>query len=61
MTDWMCTKCMWKGKYKESMPVMYRGIDWQNCPSCGAVAIPITEKFPFQWDDNQSKTMGGIK
>ena len=45
---WICTQCGWGGKYTDAAPVMYHGVDWQNCPSCGAVAIPITEKFPFE-------------
>jgi len=32
---------MWSGKYKDTNPVMYHGQDWQNCPSCEAVAIPM--------------------
>lgn len=38
--EWACTKCRWTGPYKDTAPVMYRGRDWQNCPSCGAAAIP---------------------
>lgn len=40
--DWTCTRCGWAGPYKDTAPVMYKGIDWQNCPSCGHVAIPGT-------------------
>ena len=39
--NWICTSCMWSGKYKDTNPVMYHGQDWQNCPSCEAVAIPM--------------------
>ena len=39
--NWYCTKCMWSGKYKETIPVMYNALDWQNCPSCTAIAIPV--------------------
>ena len=42
---WMCTKCMWQGVYSETKPVMYRGIDWQHCPSCNSVAIPLLGSF----------------
>lgn len=40
---WICTKCAWQGSEEETDPVMYRGVDWQNCPSCQAVAIPAGE------------------
>lgn len=40
---WICTKCAWQGPEEETDPVMYRGVDWQNCPSCRAVAIPAGE------------------
>ncbi len=43
MTKWICTKCVWQGPEEETEPVMYRGVDWQNCPSCRAVAIPAGE------------------
>lgn len=38
--DWKCTRCAWQGDYWSTMGVMYGGVDWQNCPNCGAVAIP---------------------
>ena len=41
---WICTKCVWKGKYEETMPVMYHGVDWQNCPSCKSPVIPKLKK-----------------
>lgn len=44
-TEWICTSCVWKGFYKETIPVMYHGIDWQNCPSCNAVAIPVPKEI----------------
>lgn len=37
---WNCTRCIWEGQYDETDGVMYRGVDWQHCPSCGAIAIP---------------------
>lgn len=42
--EWICTSCMWSGKYKDTIPVMYHGNDWQNCPSCNTVAIPMEKK-----------------
>lgn len=39
-TKWACTRCLWKGLYADTRPVMYRGVDWQRCPSCQTIAIP---------------------
>ena len=58
MREWICTKCSWKGEYQDTMPVMYHGVDWQNCPSCKSVAIPIhqidlqPEDSADHFDDN---------
>ena len=57
MGEWICTKCAWHGKYEDTMPVMYHAIDWQNCPSCNSVAIPIAARpgkkdaFKKLWDN----------
>jgi len=40
--NWKCTSCMWAGAMNEAMPVMYRGTNWRNCPSCSNIAIPIS-------------------
>lgn len=40
--EWMCTHCKWNGSYGDTMGVMYRGVDWQQCPVCRSVAIPST-------------------
>lgn len=39
--NWKCTQCTWEGEGRHTAPVMYRGTDWQNCPSCNAPAIPL--------------------
>lgn len=41
---WICTKCSWKGVYHLTKGVIYRGIDWQHCPSCNSIAIPLLGK-----------------
>ena len=38
---WICTKCSWKGDYQLTKGVMYKGVDWQHCPSCDSIAIPL--------------------
>ena len=38
---WICTKCTWKGHYSLTIGVMYHGVDWQHCPSCNSIAIPL--------------------
>ncbi len=42
-TKWFCTECSWEGIFEECGHVMYRGHDWENCPSCNSIAIP--EKY----------------
>lgn len=42
--EWICTSCKWSGKYKDTIPVMYHGHDWQNCPLCNAVVIPMEKE-----------------
>lgn len=39
-TKWVCTSCMWEGTYKQTESVMYKGVGWQYCPSCGEPVIP---------------------
>lgn len=56
--NWICTKCHWQGEYKKTMPVMYHAIDWQNCPACGAVAIPIPENFVVYVAKKRCKVCG---
>jgi hypothetical protein len=41
---WVCTKCLWEGVYSLTKGVMYRGIDWQHCPSCNSIVIPLLGK-----------------
>lgn len=43
---WFCTQCAWEGFYKELDHVMFRGHDWERCPSCGAVAFPGEYEHP---------------
>ena len=38
---WKCTTCHWEGTYSDTLHVMYHGIDWEKCPSCGSVLIPM--------------------
>lgn len=38
---WTCTKCDWNGRYSKAEHVMYKGIDWEHCPVCHSIAIPI--------------------
>lgn len=40
--NWICTKCAWRGSYSSTAGVMYHDVDWQHCPSCNAIALPIT-------------------
>lgn len=40
--NWMCTHCEWNGHFGDTMGVMYRGVDWQQCPVCRSVVIPST-------------------
>ena len=39
--NWICTKCGRKSKYTEMHHVMYRAVDWEHCPNCESIAIPI--------------------
>ena len=39
---WICINAHdWKGSYEETIPVMYHGVDWQQCPICGAPVVPV--------------------
>lgn len=55
MSEWICTKCNWTGNYSQTLPVMYHGIDWQNCPSCNSVAIPNLLHYINSTSDSADK------
>jgi len=39
-TQWACTLCSWVGDRKDCSHVMFRGVNWERCPSCNSIVIP---------------------